>query len=237
MKTKCIIIEDEPLARDIIKNYLDKTEDFEIVAEFDNALKALRFLQSNIVELIFLDIQMPQLNGIDFLKTLKNPPKVIITTAYREFAIEGFELDVVDYLLKPIPFNRFLKAIEKFYQSHMPATKEIIVQGEEKEYIFVPVERKQVKINITDIIFIEGMKDYIVINTTTQKIITKYPISSLEKILPENKFIRIHKSYIISIEKITSVSRSSVEICKKEFPFGRIYKNNALNKLNLLNKI
>lgn len=237
MKTRCIIVEDEPIAINVIENHLRNFPEIEIAAKCSNALKAFEVLQKQNIDLMFLDINMPKLSGLDFLKTLNNPPKVIITTAYREFALDGFELNVVDYLLKPISLERFMKAIDKFYQwSTVNAKQEqqSIVSGEDGDpFIYVKADRKNIKIHLKDIVFIESMKDYVVIHKTNEKIITKQQISNFDKILPENLFLRIHRSYIVAIPKITAVTKTSVEIGKKELPISRNYKNEVSKVLGI----
>jgi len=229
MKTKCIIVEDEPIAISVVESHLNNFPDIEITAKCSNAVKAFEVLQKQKIDLMFLDINMPKLSGLDFLKTLNNPPKVIITTAYREFALDGFELNVVDYLLKPISLERFMKAIDKFYQLNAVNAKveqQNIVRGENSDpFIYVKADRKNIKIHLKDVVFIESMKDYVVIHKTNEKIITKQQISTFNKILPENLFLRIHRSYIVAIPKITAVTKTSVEIGKKELPISRKYKN------------
>jgi DNA-binding LytR/AlgR family response regulator len=237
MKVKCIIVDDEPLAIEVIDSHIKKFDDIEVIARCSNAVKAFEILQNKQVDLIFLDIQMPKITGIDFLRTLKNPPKVIITTAYRDYAIEGYELDVIDYLLKPISFERFFKAIQKFYQISNSVKNEmispIIVNNfDEGEFIYVRADKKMQKIFLKDILYIESLKDYIKIFTSAKSVITKQPISSFEEKLPENIFLRTHRSFIISIPKIEAFSTQSIEISGKEIPIGRSYKNIVMKTLN-----
>lgn len=230
MKLKCIIVEDEPLAQDVIETYLTNATEIELCGKFDNALKAFQYLQKNKVDLMFLDIQMPQLNGIDFLKTLRNAPKVILTTAYRDYAIEGFDLNVVDYLLKPISLERFLKAIDKLYNP--PAVPVTLPTSQKSgtgvpDYIYVHSNRKQIKVVLDDILYLESLKDYVVIYTGDQKIMTKNTLSYFEESLPGEAFLRIHRSYIISINKINAITKASIEIGKRELPIGKQYKNSV----------
>lgn len=234
MKYRCIIVEDEPLAQDIIATYLTSIPDIELAGKFDNALKAFQFLKNNKVDLIFLDIQMPQLNGIDFLKAMHNYPPVIITTAFRDYAIEGFELNVVDYLLKPISLERFLKAIDKFYSSRTAAGPVIPSSAEgTADHIYVSSERKQVKVFLDDILYLESMKDYVVIQKTDQRIITKNTLAYFDGILPPSRFLRIHRSFIVSLNRITSITKSSIEIGKKELTIGKQYKASVSAALGL----
>lgn len=236
MKTKCLIVDDEPLARELIKGYVSKLENFEIVAECSDAMKALNALRAKPVDLIFMDIQMPQITGIEFLKTLKHPPKVIITTAYRQYALEGFELDVVDYLLKPITFERFLKAVNKFYQMNQDDVKLVTNQSGEKgtddTFIYVKENKKVIKIYLSEIKYIEGLSEYVQIYTDKRKIITKTSMAQIEEKLPKDNFLRIHKSFIISVSKIEAFTANTIELQGKELPVGRSYKNAVLNALN-----
>ncbi|QGY47312.1 response regulator [Maribellus comscasis] len=236
MKTKCLVIDDEPLARDLMRSHIEKLENFEIVEECSDAMKALNALQKHSVDLMFMDIQMPQITGIEFLKTLKHPPKVIITTAYREYALDGFELDVVDYLLKPITFERFLKSVNKYYQvsqedliADQPANA--TVQNEEA-FIYVKENKKVIKIHLNEIMYVEGLSEYVQIYTDSKKIITKTSMTNMEEKLPDSGFIRIHKSYIVSVQKIEAFTSSSIEVPGKELPIGRSYKNSVLEVLH-----
>lgn len=233
MKTKCLIIDDEPLARGLIRNHLDKLDNFEVVGECSDAMKALEALHNHKVDLMFMDIQMPQITGIEFLKTLKHPPQVIITTAYREYAIEGFELDVVDYLLKPITFERFLKSVNKYFQvagnEHPGFSSSPSVQ--EDAYIYVKENKRVVKIQLNEILYIEGLSEYVKIHTADKKIVTKTSMSGMEEKLPDTDFLRIHKSYIVSLRKIEAFTATSIEIGGKELPVGRSYKNRVAGVL------
>lgn len=235
MKTKCIIIDNEPLARDLIRNHISKLESFEIVAECGDAMKALQELRDQKVDLMFMDIQMPQITGIEFLKILKNPPKVIITTAYREYALDSFEHDVVDYLLKPITFERFLKSVNKYYQSSQDETQVLasvseVIQSEEA-FIYVKENKRVLKVNLNEILYIEGLSEYVQIYTDTKKIITKTSLTKLEEKLPNDGFLRIHKSFIVSVSRIEAFTSNTIEVPGKEIPIGRSYKNIVLNSL------
>lgn len=231
MKHKCIIVDDEPLARELIASHLVNFESFELVDSFENALKAYTFLETNTVDLIFLDIEMPLLKGNDFLKKLKNPPKVIFTTAYREYAIEGYELNVIDYLLKPITFDRFFVSIEKFKQLQTPK-KEISTVTE--NHIFVTSGSKNIKIIFDEILYIESLKDYITIHLENGKSHhIKQNISVFEKLL-NNNFVRIHRSFIIQTKKLTAYSKNEIEINAIEIPIGTSYKENWLNHLETI---
>jgi len=238
-KIHCLIIDDEPPAREILKQHIAGVEALELAGTCSNAVEAVSFLKEHVVDLLLLDIQMPQLLGTNFIRTLKNPPKVIFTTAFRKYAVEGFELDAVDYLLKPISFERFLKAVNKVLQLNissaqaMPtsATKEK-QNGESNSFLYFRAERKMVKVFFRDILYVEGLKDYIRIVTDNKTIVTKYVLSTLEEMLPANEFLRIHKSYIVAIYKIDSYNADTIHIAKHELPIGRLYKfdvNRALN--------
>ena len=228
MKYKCIIVDDEPLARELIASHLVNFESFELIDSFENALKAYSFLETNTVDLIFLDIEMPLLKGNDFLKKLKNPPKVVFTTAYREYALEGYELNVIDYLLKPITFDRFFVSIEKFKQLQSP---KIIEKQDIENHFFVSSGNKNIKIIFDAILYIESLKDYIIIhleNSISHHI--KYNISAIEKLLNPD-FVRIHRSYIINIKKLAAYTKNDVEIGSIEIPIGSSYKENWLEYL------
>jgi DNA-binding LytR/AlgR family response regulator len=227
MKYKCIIVDDEPLAIEVIKTHISNLGLFEIVAECNNASEAFQCLSAGYIDLMFLDIQMPGLKGTDFLKTLVNPPKVILTTAYRDYALEGYELNVLDYLLKPISYDRFLKAVNKFLvnDTGKPDGKE------DKTHIYLNVNKKVHKILIADIIYIESVKDYLTVHTLSGKIVAKHTISAFELLLPENEFIRIHRSFIVSIGKIKGFNAHNIDIGGKELPIGPNYHTQVFEKL------
>lgn len=231
MKHRCIIVDDEPLARELIASHLENFEGFELIDSFENALKTYSFLEHNSVDLMFLDIEMPLLKGNDFLKKLKNPPKVIFTTAYREYAIEGYELNVIDYLLKPITFDRFFVSIEKFKQFQTPR-KEVHMVSE--SHIFVTSGNKNIKIIFDEILYIESLKDYITIHLENGKSHhIKQNISVFEKLL-NSDFIRIHRSFIIQAKKMTAYTKNEIEINSIEIPIGTSYKENWLNYLKTI---
>ena len=230
---RCLVIDDEPPAREIIRRYIEQVPTLQLVGECANAIQAFTLLQQQQVDLLFLDIRMPQLNGTDFIKTLKNPPKVIFTTAFSEYAVEGYELDAIDYLLKPIPFDRFLKAVNKAYQFALPKN-EIAVSPEEKKndsFVYFRADRKMVKVMLQDINYIESMKDYVKVFTTSGTIITKQSISSVEAMLPEKNFIRTHRSFIVSLDKIKTFTAELIEIDKTEVPIGKLYRNGVMKVL------
>ncbi len=235
MRTKCLVVDDEPLARDLMRSHIEKLENFEIVAECGDAMKALQELRNYNVDLMFMDIQMPQITGIDFLKTLKHPPKVIITTAYREYALDGFELDVVDYLLKPITFERFLKSINKYYQITQEELQSSVsvpaTAPPEDAFIYVKENKKVIKLHLNDILYVEGLSEYVQIYTENKKIITKTSMTNMQEKLPDMNFMRIHKSFIVSLAKIEAFTPHSIEVPGKELPIGRSYKNSVLEAL------
>jgi DNA-binding LytR/AlgR family response regulator len=238
MTTRCLLVDDEPLALNVLETYLKSLDGFEIVAACTDAFQALTILQREHIDLMFLDIRMPQLDGVAFLKTLPNPPKVIVTTAYRTYAIEGFDLNVVDYLLKPIPLERFLKAINNYCEmSGNTRNKTPIGLPQDKQsFVYVKVNKKTMKVYLKDICFIESLKDYVIIHKRDTKIITKDRISHFETILPQDFFLRIHRSYIVSIPRIEAVTAETIEIGKKELPIGRSYKTAVIKSLNIKQK-
>ena len=238
-KIHCLVIDDEPPAREILKQHIAGVEALELTGTCSNAVEAVSFLKEHPVDLLFLDIQMPQLLGTNFIRTLKNPPKVIFTTAYRKYAVEGFELDAVDYLLKPISFERFLKAVNKVLQLNISSAQAMSTSattekqnGESNSFLYFRAERKMVKVFFRDILYVEGLKDYIRIVTDNKTIVTKYVLSTLEEMLPANEFLRIHKSYIVAIYKIDSYNADTINIAKHELPIGRLYKFDVNRVLN-----
>lgn len=256
-KIICLAVDDEPPALDILKNYISAMSSLELAGTCNNAVEALNVLQTRNIDLLFLDIQMPQLLGTDLIRTLKNPPRVIFTTAYRKFAIEGYELDAVDYLLKPISFERFLKAVNKVMGSTLSAPRGLILPeapaghpaaqppagyaagygaaaGQPSPgpagpprtdpFLHLRVDRKMVKVAWDDILYIESIKDYVKVVTRSRTVVSKQPISSLEDSLPKDAFIRIHRSYIVSLSKIESYTSELVGIGKEELPISRMYR-------------
>jgi DNA-binding LytR/AlgR family response regulator len=228
-KIICLAVDDEPPALEVIKKHISLLPSLELVATCINAVDALPVLQQNHIDLLFLDIQMPQILGTDFVRTLKNPPKVIFTTAFRKFAVEGFELDAIDYLLKPISFERFLKAVNKILQGFTKdsAIYETTEKNKENgdQFIHFRADRKVLKIALNDILYIESLKDYIKVVTINKTIITKHSISSLEEMLPKDLFTRIHRSYIVSLNKIESYTSELIEIANHELPISRMYRH------------
>jgi len=232
MKYKCVIVDDEELARELIETHLSQFDEFELVASCESALEATKVLAVNSIDLLFLDIEMPVLKGTDFLKSLSNVPKVIFTTAYRDYAIEGFELNAVDYLLKPIVFERFFKSIQKFLESIQPKTIKVIKEevSELSNYVFVQANRKNIKIKFDDILYIESLKDYIKIHYKNRNVMTKFSITAFHKLL-DNRFLRIHRSFIVNKEAITAFTKHDVEIGKIEIPIGHSYKHQVMECL------
>jgi two-component system LytT family response regulator len=231
---RCLIVDDEPPAREIIRHYATQVPGLAIAGECENAVQAFAFLQQQAVDIIFLDIHMPQLNGNDFVKALSNPPRIIFTTAFSEYALEGFELNAVDYLVKPIRFERFLKAVQKaFSTTDLKMSSELSATYEKKSesFIYVRADRKMVKVLLNDILYIESMKDYIKIISGKGVVITKQSISSIEAMLPEKEFVRVHRSYIVSLNKIKSFTNEIMEIDKMEIPIGKLYRNEVMKML------
>ena len=234
MSIKCLIVDDEPMARDVIRRYIEKVPILQLAGECGNAIDAIVFLHNETVDLIFLDIRMPHLSGTDFVKSLRNIPKIIFTTAHKEYALEGFELDIIDYLLKPIRFDRFLRAVSKaFPQKKEELTERLTpVTIQDKKinsgFIYLKADRKMIKLMLDDILYIESARDYLKVYTHNSSIVTRQTISSIEAMLSDSEFIRIHRSYIVSIKKIHSFTHETVEIGNKELPIGKYYLNNFL---------
>ncbi|MDX5481643.1 MAG: LytTR family DNA-binding domain-containing protein [Hymenobacteraceae bacterium] len=239
MKIRCLLVDDEPPALAVLQSHIAAVPMLEVVGKCSNAIAAFQVLQQQPVDLMFLDIKMPQLLGTDFVKSLHSPPKVIFTTAYREYAMEGFELDVVDYLLKPISLERFLRAVQKVYRVEGPTPVTEITPAASDRFLYFRVDRKMVKVILSDILYIESLKDYIRIVTPGRQIVAKQTITSLEEMLPEDYFLRIHRSFIVAQDKIDCFSQSHVEVAGKALPVGRYYKNDvekALKKNLFLKK-
>ena len=240
MILKCIAVDDEPLALDIIEDYISKVPFLQLVKRTENAIEALQLVQAGGIDLVFLDIQMPELTGIQFLKIATGKSNYILTTAYSQYALESYDLNVSDYLLKPIAFDRFYKAVEKVHNLVQKADSTVVSNSEPTvipsvtaaapvqqapDFIFVNTEHKIQKIELDDILYIEGLKDYISIFTKTERVITLQNMKKMEETLPKGEFIRVHKSYIISIDKIESIERSRITIAKKIIPIGDTYRD------------
>lgn len=231
---RCLVVDDEPPAREIIRRYVQEIPTLQLMGECANAIQVLTILQQQPIDLLFLDIRMPQLNGTDFIKTLQHPPKVIFTTAFSEYALEGYELDVVDYLMKPIRFDRFLKAVNKAFPLNntaavlKPVAPEVVAEKKNESFVYFRADRKMVKVMLDDILYIESMKDYIKVHTLQGVIITKQSISSVEAMLPGKLFVRTHRSFIVSINKIKSFTNELVEIDKTDIPIGKLFRNGVM---------
>lgn len=224
MQYSCIIIEDEPLAAEIMENYISQTPFLQLQKVCHDAIEALNFLRKEKVDLIFLDIHLPKLRGLDFLATLKDPPKVIITTAYHDYALKGYEFNVLDYLLKPFEFNRFLIAVNKLNINTRHESRNVGNDAPEREHMFFNMNKKKIKVYLDDILYIESQKEYIKIFTTTKEVVTKFPLTDIDELLSKSDFLRIHRSFIISKKKIEAFNASDVEIAGKQIPIGRSYK-------------
>jgi two-component system LytT family response regulator len=245
MTLKCIAVDDEPLALDIIEDYVSKVPFLELVKRTENAIEALQLVQAGGIDLVFLDIQMPDLTGIQFLKIANNKASYILTTAYSQYALESYDLNVSDYLLKPIAFDRFYKAVEKVHNQHknnaepvaapvpvVPVITPVATPAQTvQDFIFVKTEHKIQKIELDNILYIEGLKDYISIFTKAERVITLQNMKRMEETLPKSQFIRVHKSYIIALDKIESIERSRITICGKIIPIGDTYRDEFFKKI------
>ena len=225
---RCLIIDDEPLARKLLVDYAEKVPYLEVIGQFSSALDSLTVINEQQIDLIFLDIQMPEITGVDFLKAIDHSPQVIFTTAYAEFALEGFELNVVDYLLKPFDFARFFKASEKTRKLLEPKSD---TTPAFKEYTFLKEKHGLIKLNYNDILYIKGLKDYVRVVTKTKEHIVLYTFKELLKELPDSEFVRIHNSYIINIRHVTSIEKNRLFINTQEIPIGGTFKSNMENLL------
>ncbi len=232
MKIKCIVIDDEPLARKGLKEYIADVDFLDLTGEFDSALKAADLISRGEVQLLFLDIQMPKITGLEFFKTLQNPPPVIFTTAYPQYALDGFEMNALDYLLKPISFDRFLKAslrAKEFYE--VREKNQIGTSGQAADYFFIKADNKLVKLMYDDLLFAEALQNYVVIHTKDKKYMTYLTFKSVEDYLPAGKFIKTHKSYIVSAAKIESIEGNDIRIGSHHVPISRNLKDEVMDKL------
>lgn len=229
-RIKCLIVEDEPVAQRILEGYLAELKEFELVGVCGNALEARELLSGQSIDLMFLDIEMPKLKGLDFIKILSDPPQVIITTAHREFAIDSFELEVLDYLLKPIAFERFLKACMRYKRLFFQEKEAPEVKKAETEFLYAKTNRKVAKIRISDILYIEGMSNYVKVVCTEQTFIIYSSMSAILQELPAY-FLRIHKSYIVNKHKVTFFSKEHVEISEVQLPIGKTYQQAVEKKM------
>ncbi len=234
MKLRCLLIDDEPPALKVLQSHISVIKGLEIVGMCKNAVEALDILHEKAVDLIFLDIKMPKLSGTDFLKNLTNPPKVIFITAYRDYAVEGYELEAVDYLVKPVSFERFLKAVTRVKKM---MGYEVPVQAEEykpnpEAFVYLKVDKSMQKVFVNEILYIESWKDYVKIFLTNGKnYLVKQSISSMENLLSEHKFLRVHRSYMVSKAKITGYNNTAVQLDNKEIPIGRLYKQQVMSTI------
>ena len=234
MNINCIIIDDEPLSRKGLKEYISDINFLHLVGEFDDPLAASDLIANGAVQLLFLDIQMPKITGLDFFKTLNNPPAVIFTTAFPQYALDGFDLNALDYLLKPISFDRFLKAATKakeFYEVRQKNIEENIAVGSTSSYFFIKADNKLVKILIDEILFVEALQNYVSIQTTDKKYISYLTFKSVEDYLPPGKFIKVHKSYIIAAEKLDSIDGNDIRIGPYHIPISRNLKEEVMQQL------
>jgi len=231
---RCLIIEDEPLAAEVLEDYIRQVPQLELAGVCEDAIYALERLQQESIDVIFLDIHLPKLKGLEFLKTLPDPPQVILTTAYHQYALQGYELNVVDYLLKPIEFSRFLQAVNKLQPPNNQSTPAKTTTADTRPYRFFNVNKKMVKVFWDDIFYIESLKEYVKIHTSEQAVTTKYQLGELEKELPEQHFIRVHRSFIVAIPHIQAFTSTDIEIHNTLIPIGRSYKQQVLHFLETL---
>jgi DNA-binding LytR/AlgR family response regulator len=234
MKINCIIIDDEPLARKGLKEYIAEVDFLQLTGEFDSALKAAEQAGSDTVQLVFLDIQLPKISGLDFLRTLHHPPPVIFTTAYPQYAVEGFELNALDYLVKPVSFDRFLKAALKareYYEVRVENTTALKNEGTAGDYFFIKSDNKLVRLFFADILFVEALQNYVVVHTAARKYITYLTFKSVEEYLPADRFIKTHKSYIVSAAMIDSIEGNEIRIGPHSVPISRNEKDSVMEQL------
>ena len=225
MELKCLIVDDEVLAQDVIEKYISNIPTLKLLGKWDNAVEAISFLHNNSVDLLFLDLNMPELSGLDMLKTLTNTPKVILTTAYSEYALESYEYSVVDYLLKPIKLERFIKAVNKVVEQYNEIkVNEDITYKQHSQTIFIKEDQVTYQVNLNDILFVEAYGNYLKVHTKEKVYVTRDTLYEMEKKLSKELFLRVHKSFIISLSKIESVSGNRVFINKQEIPVGEMYK-------------
>jgi two-component system, LytTR family, response regulator len=232
MIINCIAIDDEPPARTLIKGFILKVPYLKLLNTFKDGISGIEFIKLNDVDLVFLDIEMGGLSGIQLLKALNKKPKIIITTAYRNYAIDAFDLDVTDYLLKPLSFERFLKAVDKVYDLICKEKEIFNTQKAQRDFMFVKTEYKMQRINFDDILYIEGLCEYLIIKTKTSKITTLQSFKNIEKLLPKSNFIRVHKSYMVALDKIDLIEKHTIKIGDKKIPVGDKFKNNFFNTIS-----
>jgi len=230
----CVIIDDEPLARKGLREYISDVDFLHLAGEYDNPLRATEMISKGEVQLLFLDIQMPKITGLDFMKTLQKPIPVIFTTAFPQFALDGFELNALDYLVKPISFDRFLKAALKakeYYEVRQKNEVDKTPAAEAGDYFFIKADNKLVKVSFSDILFIEALQNYVVVHTQEKKLITYLTFKSVEEYLPSSQFIKVHKSFIVSAAKVDSIEGNDIRICQHHIPISRNLKDEVMDKL------
>ena len=234
-KYNCLIVDDEPPAREILRRYISQIPMLHLAGECGHALQALTLLKQQQIDLLFLDIQMPQITGIELIGTLKQLPKIVLTTAFEQYAVQAFELDVTDYLVKPIRFERFLKAVMKALpdQESSPATELFIQHSEtiDHAFLYFRADRKMVKVFLNDILYVESLKDYVKVHTTKGAIVTKYAMAALEAMLPASSFIRVHRSFLVALNKIDSYTNEEINVESGLIPIGGIYRQQVLKTL------
>ncbi|MEO1515489.1 MAG: LytTR family DNA-binding domain-containing protein [Bacteroidota bacterium] len=228
---KCLLVDDEPPAITLLEKYADMIEQLEVVGKSHSAIRAFDMLKDQQVDLIFLDIRMPVLNGIDFIKTLKHPPAIILTTAYREYALDGYDLDIIDYLLKPIAFDRFLKAVDRYQnRTSLPSAPKSPVP-EVEDYIFCNINRTRHKLILNDILFVESLKDYVRVHTQKDKLVVKGNIGSFLQLLPSDRFVRIHRSYAVALSQVQSFNQTQLQVGTHQLPIGVRHREEVLKRL------
>lgn len=230
MNIKCIIVDDEPLAVSIMEGYINKIPNIEIIGTFNSAVSVYDFMKTNTVDLMFLDVEMPDLSGLDFLRTLKTKPYVVLTTANRNYAINGFDLNVDDYILKPVTFERLIKSINRVIES-IDSHQSVKNEYNQLDFLYLKENKRMVKVFLNEILFIESIKDYVKVVTSSKTVITKQQISYFETIFDSNHFLRVHRSFIVSKDKIDAFSYSSIEVGSVEIPIGRKYKDFVISEL------
>lgn len=230
MTYRVLIVDDEPLAINVIRRFLESFENFEIAATAQNAIDAFSIISKESIDVVFLDINMPTMSGLDLIRNLKNPPLVVITTAFREYAVESFDLEVIDYLVKPISLERFMNSISRIEKRLNESAPQVIIQDNSnttkkaKDHVFLKVDKRMVKVRFEEIVYIESLKDYVCVKTQTEKLINHNNLVSIAELLPEDDFVRIHRSYIIALSKVKAIEGNCVEIDGKLLPIGRNYQ-------------
>lgn len=235
LKLDCLIVDDEPLAQEVLENYISRTPSLRLAGKCSNVIEATEFIKNHQIDVLFLDIQMPEVTGIEFIKTISRPPVVIFTTAHSNYALEGFDLNVQDYLLKPISYERFSKTVEKIENFFRLKNKEVVSEENDANYMFVKSDQKLIKVFYDEIIFIEALADYVKIHTPQKRIVTLQTMKNLEEKLPSAKFRRVHRSYIVGLEKIKAVSGNQIDTEIQAIPIGKNYKDEFFDHLGRVN--